>query len=64
MIYLLDINAVIAILNGNNQFIQRLKQFKVSDLGLPSIVLFELIYGAEKSQKVIENLEKNREITF
>lgn len=64
MIYLLDINAVIAILNGNNQFIQRLKQFKVSDSGLPSIVLFELIYGAEKSQKVIENLEKNREITF
>lgn len=64
MIYLLDTNAVIAILNGNNQFIQRLKQFKVSDFGLPSIVLFELIYGAEKSQRVIENLEKIEKLPF
>lgn len=64
MKYLLDTNAVIAILNGNQPFIQQLKCFKPSDFGLPSIVLFEVVYGAEKSQKAAENLAKLEKLPF
>ena len=56
MKFLLDTNAVIAILNKNHTFISKLKQYRPSDFGLPAIVLFELYYGAEKSQRKAENL--------
>lgn len=64
MKFLLDTNAVIAILNRNEHFIQKIKQHKPSDFGLPSIVLFELVYGAEKSQKVAENRAKIEKLPF
>lgn len=58
MTFLLDTNAVIAILNGNNQFITTMKQYKPSDFVVSSIVMFELFYGAYKSQNIEKNLAK------
>ena len=58
MKYLLDTNAVIAILNRNTDFIQRLKQHTPADFALSAITWFELHYGAHKSQKAAENLAK------
>lgn len=51
MKFLLDTNAVIALLNRQPDFIAKITQYKPSDFGLSSIVLFELCFGAEKSQR-------------
>ncbi len=64
MKYLLDTNAVIAILNGNHAFIQQLEKHHVSDFLLSSIVLFELYFGAQNSQKVDENMRKIEGLLF
>lgn len=64
MKFLLDTNAVIALLNHQADFIAQLKQHQPSDFGLSSIVLFELFYGAEKSQKKTENLAKLEKLPF
>lgn len=58
MKFLLDTNAVIAILNGNTQFITTMKQYKPSDFTISSIVMFELFYGAYKSQNIEKNLAR------
>lgn len=57
MKYLLDSNAVIAILNRNPHFIQKIQQYQPSDFVLSSVVHFELVFGAHKSQKTAHNLE-------
>lgn len=64
MKYLLDTNAVIAILNQNTDFIQRLKQHTPADFALSAITWFELHYGAHKSQKTAENLAKLEKLAF
>ncbi|WP_439234405.1 type II toxin-antitoxin system VapC family toxin [Lonepinella koalarum] len=64
MKYLLDTNAVIAILNNNIDFITRLKRYAPTDFALSSIVMFELYYGAEKSQRKTENLAKLDKLPF
>ena len=64
MTYLLDTNAVIAILNQNTDFIQRLKQHSPADFALSAITWFELHYGAHKSQKTAENLAKLEKLAF
>ncbi|OOF60148.1 type II toxin-antitoxin system VapC family toxin [Rodentibacter myodis] len=64
MKYLLDTNAVIALLNHHPNFIARLKQHSPNDFVVSSIVMFELYYGANKSQKVKENLAKLDKLIF
>ena len=64
MKYLLGTNAVIAILNRNQDFIARLKQHLPSDFTVSSVVMFELYYEAGKSQKVTENLAKLDKLIF
>lgn len=64
MKYLLDTNAVIALLNHNQDFIARLKQYSPRDFVVSSVVMFELYYGANKSQKVAENLARLNKLTF
>lgn len=64
MKYLLDSNAVIALLNKNTDFIQKITQHQPSDFALSSIVLFELTFGAYKSQKTAENLAKLQKLPF
>lgn len=64
MKFLLDTNAVIAILNRQSDFIAKLTRYSPQDFGLSAIVLFELHYGAQKSQRKAENLAKLAKLPF
>lgn len=55
---LLDTNAIIGLLNGDDRFIARLRQHPPEDIGVPSIVAFELFYGAFKSSRIAENVAR------
>jgi tRNA(fMet)-specific endonuclease VapC len=55
--YLLDANAVIALLNNTtSNAARRARREKPSDLAIPSIVAHELFYGAFKSRRAAQNL--------
>ena len=58
MKFLLDTNAVIALLKGHPGFLGRLRQHLPRDFGIPAIVAHELFYGAYKGQRVAENLAR------
>ncbi len=63
MIYLLDTNAVIAVLKGQPVAVRtRLKRVapKATAIALSSIVLFELWYGVARSERRRENTERLR----
>ncbi len=64
MKYLLDSNAAIALLNRNQDFIEKIKQYQTKDFALSTIVWFELAFGAYKSQKVALNLAKLEQLPF
>lgn len=54
--YLLDTNAVIALLNSRDSAIsRRLRQCRPEEVYISSIVLHELFYGAFKSRRVEHN---------
>jgi tRNA(fMet)-specific endonuclease VapC len=46
LIYLLDTNAVIKLLNGDRSVIRRVRSQRSEDIGLPAIVMHELYFGA------------------
>ena len=57
MKYLLDANAVIALLNDTNSLTaQRARRQKPQDFGISAIVAHELYYGAFKSQRASRNI--------
>ena len=56
MRFLLDTNAVIALLRGDRVLRTRIRQHRPADFGLPSLVVHELYFGAYKSRNVAENL--------
>lgn len=57
MIYLLDTNAVIALLNRTNAALrQKIRQYPPGDVYVSSIVMHELFYGAFKSARVERNV--------
>jgi len=62
--FLLDANAVIAILKGHAGFIARMTQYAPADFAMPSIVAHELYYGAFKGQRVAENLARVEALQF
>jgi tRNA(fMet)-specific endonuclease VapC len=64
MKFLLDSNAVIAIMKGNSAVHTRLKQHRPVDFALPSIVMHELYYGACKSERKTENLARLDQLQF
>lgn len=64
MRFLLDANAVIAILKGHAGFIARMTQYAPADFAMPSIVAHELYYGAFKGQRVAENLARVEALQF
>ncbi len=64
MKYSLDTNIVIALLNGNADVLQKIKSLKMSDCVVSSVVMFELYFGAEKSKRTRENLEKLLKLRF
>lgn len=64
MKYLLDTNAVIAILNGDERFLTKLEQYDENEFVISSIVLSKLYYGAYKSQRKTQNLDKIKLLPF
>ena len=55
--YLLDTNACIAIINNSSaDLVSRLRQHRPDEIALCSIVKAELLYGAQKSSRVADNL--------
>ncbi|NYT67078.1 type II toxin-antitoxin system VapC family toxin [Pusillimonas noertemannii] len=64
MKYLLDTNAVIALLKGHPGFLARLRRHRPADFAMPSIVVHELFYGAYKGRQVARNLERVQALQF
>jgi tRNA(fMet)-specific endonuclease VapC len=59
MRYSLDTNAVIALMSGKPPAIrERVRGLAPDEAGMSSVVLHELFWGAYKSERVEENLEK------
>jgi tRNA(fMet)-specific endonuclease VapC len=64
MKFLLDTNAVIALLKGHTAFRDRLLRHAPRDFALPAIVMHELFYGAYKSQRVEANVARLEGLRF
>ncbi len=64
MKFLLDNNAVIALMKGHTGFLARLRQHKSADFAMPSIVAHELFYGAYKGRRMAENLARVEALQF
>lgn len=64
MIYLLDSNAIIALMKGHAGFIRRIRQHRPLDFAISSIVAHELFYGAYNSQRATENLARVEALQF
>ncbi|KWB28734.1 pilus assembly protein [Burkholderia cepacia] len=64
MKFLLDTNAVIAILKGEPAILSRLRSHLPGDFGIPAIVAHELYYGACKSQRVAANVARVEALQF
>jgi tRNA(fMet)-specific endonuclease VapC len=57
MKYLLDANAVIALLNdGSSRTARQARRHDPGDVGISAIVIHELYYGAFKSQRTARNV--------
>ena len=65
MRYLLDANAVIALLNDTTSPIaRRIRRFTPRDFGVSAGVIYELYYGAFKSQRVEKNVARVDALQF
>ena len=64
MKFLLDSNAVIALLKGHPGFLARLREYQPDDFGISAIVAHELFYGAYKSQHTPKTLERIEALAF
>lgn len=61
--YLLDTNAIIALLTRHSErLLARVRALQPGQIGLPAIVVHELYFGAYKSQKIDFNLETIRRL--
>lgn len=65
MRYLLDANAVIALLNDTTSPIaRRIRRHAPRDFGVSAVVIHELYYGAFKSQRVDQNVARVDALQF
>lgn len=64
MKFLLDSNAVIALMKGHSGFLTRLRQHQPQDFAISAIVAHELFYGAYKGQRTAENLARVDALRF
>jgi len=64
MKFLLDSNAVIALLKGHPGFLARLRRHQPRDFGVSAIVAHELFYGAYKGRRTVENLARIDALQF
>jgi tRNA(fMet)-specific endonuclease VapC len=62
--FLLDTNAVIALLKGHAGLHARVRQHEPQDFALPAIVAHELYYGAFKGSRTAENLGRIEALQF
>jgi tRNA(fMet)-specific endonuclease VapC len=59
--YVLDTNIIAALLNANADVLERMSTIAASDVGIPVVVVSELLYGAHRSARAEENLNRVRE---
>ena len=64
MKFLLDTNAVIAMLQGDPGFLARLRRYQPEDFAVPAIVAHELYYGAYRGQRRDDNLARVEALWF
>jgi tRNA(fMet)-specific endonuclease VapC len=64
VIFLLDTNAVIAIVKKDAQFMERLRDRGPQEFGISSIVAHELYFGAYKSERIEHNLSRIENLRF
>lgn len=62
--YLLDTNAVIAVLKGHDVLLSRMKAISPQDVAISSVVAHELYYGAFRSSRLEENLSRVDRLRF
>jgi tRNA(fMet)-specific endonuclease VapC len=62
--WLLDTNTVIALFKGDAEVWAKIDGTAPDDCVLPSIVMYELYYGASKSQRRDANLERIEKLRF
>ena len=58
MKYVLDTNIAVALLEQRSQVTERVAELSAHDVGLPVIVLAELLFGARRSMRVDANLDR------
>lgn len=63
MKYVLDTNIVARLLDGDERVLARLAGVEPSDVGIPLLVLAELLFGAEKSARREPNRARVRRLT-
>ena len=61
---LLDTNAIIALMSGDQSLHAQLSQNRVSDYGISAIVAHELYYGAYKGSRTPQNLAALDKLRF
>lgn len=64
MKYLLDTNAVIALFRSDTGLTAQLRRHRPHEIGVSSIVMHELFYGAYKSQRREINVARVHELRF
>ena len=65
MRYLLDANAVMALLNDTTSpLARRIRRYAPRDIGISAVVVHELYYGAFKSQRVDKNVARVSALQF
>ncbi len=64
MKFLLDTNAVIALVAKNAKLLRRVSYYSPMDFGLPAIVAHELYFGTFRSRRVAENLAQVDALEF
>jgi tRNA(fMet)-specific endonuclease VapC len=62
--FLLDTNAVIALVAKNAKLLRRVSYYSPIDFGLPAIVAHELYFGTFRSRRVTENLAQVDALEF
>ena len=64
MTYLLDTNAVIALLSGREPLCARVREYSPNEFSISAIVAHALFYGAYKSRNREKNLAKVEALQF
>jgi tRNA(fMet)-specific endonuclease VapC len=61
---LLDTNAVIRILNRDTQVVRRFRQHNAAEIGVSSVVLYELYFGAFKGSRSARTIQSMDDLDF